>query len=140
MKKVLFIIGLMFAVCFAANAQFASGKQLPGVTTDSIKTGALVVTKYISLSGGYISTSVQVNVSKVSGTPAGSVKIYGSVDGTNYVLASTDTLAISNIALGTKIWTITNAPYSKLKVVGTGTGTMKAILDTWYLARKTITE
>lgn len=139
MKKFIIILVALF-IATVANAQFASGKQLPQVTTDSIKTGALTVTKYITLTGGYSTVSVQAVITKVSGTPAGNGKLYGTIDGTNYVQIGTDTLAIANQTTSTKIWTITNIPYAKLKIVYTGVGTMNALAKTWYIARKTITE
>lgn len=139
MKKILILL-FLFALLGSTSAQFASGLMIKQTTSDTIKTGALTVTKYITLTSGYNAVGIQSVVTKVDGTPAGNAKLYGSIDGTNYVQISADTLAIANVATSTKIWTLTGIPYAKLKLVYTGVGTMRALEKTWYTARKTITE
>lgn len=112
---------------------------MPLTTSDSIKTGVLTVTKYITLTGGYSTVSIQPIVTEVSGTTAGKVKLYGSVDATNYVLL--DSLVLSDVTTAqTKVWNITPNKYAKYKVEAVGTGTMNAVLRVWYLCRKYITE
>ena len=138
MKKLILLITL-FAFTVMASAQFTVGVKLANATTDSIKTGALTVTKYISLSAGYMNVSIQPVVTKVSGTVGGIARLYGTVDGTNYI-ATKDTLTLTDIATNTVIWKITTSPYAKYKIVAVGTGTMNAVMRTWYLARKTITQ
>ena len=138
MKRVILMVALL-ATYFIASAQFSSGVKLPSVVGDSVKTGALTVTKYISLSAGYSTVSVQPVLTKASGTVLAGIKLYGTVDGTNYVQIG-DSIACTNITTNTSIWTLTNTSYAKLKIVYKGYGTMSAYSTTWYLVRKRITE
>ena len=140
MKKFL-VIAFLFAFIGGAFAQWTTGVKIAAAATDTIKTGALTVTKYLPVTAGYSTIAIQPVVTKTSGTVLAGIKIYGTVDGTNYVLigAASDSLACTNVATNTKIWTITNAPYTKIKIVGTGYGTMNALLSIWYVVRKTIT-
>jgi len=97
-----------------------------------MKTGALTVTKYITLSAAYSTVSIQPVVTEVSGTTAGKVKLYGTIDGTNYV--QLDSLVLADVTTAqTKIWNITPNKYPKYKVEGVGTGTMNAVLRVWYV-------
>lgn len=141
MKKI-FLLAFLFAFIGAASAQWSSGVKITQTTSDTIKTGSLTVTKYLTLTAGYSTVSIQPVVTKTSGTVLAGVKIYGTIDGTNYVLigAVSDSLACTNQTTNTKIWSITNCPYPKIKIVGQGYGTMNALLTVWYVARKTITE
>jgi len=133
MKKILILFALLI-VGFYANAQFTSGYKLPAATTDSIKSGSLTVTKTFALTAGYSTVSIQPVVTKVSGTVAGTVVLYGTVDGTNYV-STGDTLTLTDVATKTVIWNVTPAKHAKYRVVAVGTGTMNALLSVWYLAR-----
>ncbi len=137
MKKFLVLVFLFASLC--VSAQFSAGVRLPLAATDSMEVGQLTVTKYITLTAGYSTVSIQPIVTEHSGTTAGKVKLYGSIDATNYVLV--DSLVLADVTTAqTKIWTITPNKYAKLKIEGVGTGTMNAVLRVWYLARKTIME
>jgi len=137
MKKFL-ILAFLFIFVGMASAQFTIGVQVPIATTDSMEVGQLTVTKYISLTGGYNTVSIQANVTEFSGTTAGTVKLYGTIDGTNYVQIG-ESLTLSDVTtVQTKIWNITPNQYAKYKIVGVGIGTMNAVLRVWYLCRKNI--
>lgn len=135
MKKYILIFALLISVVLGANAQFTVGVKMPQTTSDSIKTGALTVTKYLTLQGGYQSVSISTIVTKVSGTIAGKVYIAGTIDGTNYS-AALDSMTLSNVAVNQKNWLITGNPYWKYKIWGVGSGTMNGVLTAWYLVRK----
>ena len=135
MKKYILIFALLVSVVLSSTAQFTVGVKMPQTTSDSIKTGALTVTKYLTLQGGYESVSIATVVTKVSGTVAGTVYIAGTVDGTNYT-AALDSLTLSNVTTNHKIFMVTGNPYWKYKIWGVGSGTMNGVLTVWYLARK----
>jgi len=137
MKK-LFLLITLFAFVGMASAQFTAGAKLSQATTDSIKTGALTVTKYITITSGYNTLSIQPVITKVSGTVAGKIYYAGTIDGTNYI--TQDSLVLANITTNTKIFVSQPAKFWKYKIWGVGTGTMNAVMTVWYLARKTITE
>lgn len=128
MKKLLFI-AFMFAG-IAAHAQKGSGVVLPLAVGDTIKnTGT--VSKYLTFTGGYNGTSVQVVLNKISGTGAGTVQLQGSVDGVNYVnLGSAFT--ITDVATQSQVFYVTNPLPYKIKVLCTGSGTEAVQVRVWY--------
>src|ERR1700688_4205489 len=105
-------------------AQKGSAVKLPLAVGDTIiNTGT--VSKYITLSGGYNGTSIQVIVSLLSGTGAGTVQLQGSLDGVNYVnLGSAFT--ITNTATQSQIFYVSSPLPYKIKILGTGSGTESA--------------
>lgn len=137
MKKFIFIL-ILAVISVGANAQFARGVKMTQATTDTIKTGALTVTKILPLTAGYSTVSIQPVLTKKSGTVAGKVYLYGTVDGTNYI--KLDSLTLSDQATNTAIFNVTPAKHSQYKIQGVGNGTMNALLSVWYLVRKYITE
>lgn len=131
-----------------------------GNVEDTIN-NAETVTKYLKLTGSYQSMSIQVVITKISGTVGGTVTIVGSNDGTNFVdicrasVAATtlrpaykDTLTPANQTTNTKIWTFTNAatiesgqtpnfaPYLYYGIKYVGTGTMSAKIRGYVVPRK----
>jgi hypothetical protein len=129
MKKLL-LLSVFALTVFAAQAQKGSGVVLPLAVGDTIKnTGT--VSKFITLSGGYDGTSVQVVLSKISGTGAGTVQLQGSVDGVNYVnLGSAFT--ITDVTTQTQIFYVGNPLPYKIKVLCTGSGTEAVQVRVWY--------
>lgn len=83
--------------------------------------------------------SIQIVVTKVSGTVAGTAVLYGSNDLKNYVAIGADSLTLADQTTNTKIWVIpatTGVVYAKYKVVVTGSGTMKATCKAYITALK----
>lgn len=86
--------------------------------------------------GGYASTvSITWTATKQTGTVAGTVTLYGSVDGVNFVAitgnlglnqTSIATFTPTDVATQTKTWVLQNNPYSWYEVSWTGAGTMAA--------------
>jgi hypothetical protein len=82
-----------------------------------------------------LSTTIQVNITKISGTVAGTVTLQGSLDGTNYNTATSGALAITatytatDVASQSKSWVIVNNPYRYYRVTWTGAGTMAASMS-----------
>jgi hypothetical protein len=133
MKKLIFIA--VFAIfSISAFAQSGSGVKLPLAVGDTIL-NTTTVSKVISTTGGYSGASVQVILTSQSGTPAGSVKLYGSTDnGTTYdqiAASSADTLAIGASALH-YTWRVASPLPAKLKVVAKGTGSQHTLVTVWY--------
>lgn len=78
----------------------ATASQAQVVITNGSNTDTLTNTDTLSAAKSVTSDanmlwSVQVNTDRVSGTLAGVVRIYGSNDGTNYIVLP-DTIAITN--------------------------------------------
>lgn len=124
MKKILFSIliltGLMAMTSVTANAQNTM------TATKNLHTNADTSTHTLKVVGGMDIVTIQVFGVKTSGTPAGTVVLRGSLDGTNYV--NLDTLNGLNYQVGS--YTITNT---------TGTQTNAWTLDksryVWYQLR-----
>lgn len=119
MKKLIFLLALgLFA--FGANAQTSM--------TGSGDTIANTATKYLTLTvkGAATNVSLQIVTTKINGTVAGTSILQASLNGTNYVDISTDTLANTNVTTNTKIWNVTPNKYLYYRIKTTGVGTMSA--------------
>jgi hypothetical protein len=133
MKKLISLMLVAF-VALATFGQYGTAYQFPVVAGDTI-TNTGTANKVITATGGYSDIAIQVVLTKVSGTAAGTVKVEGTLDGTNYY-ALGDTLAGRDAATVTKIFTHSGTPYVKYKVTFTGAGTMVTKWKVWYTLRK----
>lgn len=70
--------------------------------------------------------SIEIVVTKISGTVANYCILMGSVDGVNYINVNTDTLTCTNTTTNKKVWVIDGNPYEYYKVHSVGAGTMAA--------------
>lgn len=114
--------------------------QAYGSTSDTVVNTA---TGYVgvTVSGTYHRLALQVVITKISGTVAGTVTIQGSVDGTNYVTVNSGfidatTHTATNVATSTKMFTITGSPYKYYRASYTGSGTMSATIKGYLVANK----
>lgn len=121
------------AVSFSAYAQQAT--LMPLVAGDTIVNGA-AVSKVIPISAGYSGIAIQPVITKISGTVGGTVVIWGSLDGVNYKSLATLIASMANQTTNTDVYTLATAPYTYLKVVSTGTGTMSAKVRIYYVLRR----
>lgn len=91
MKKLFFLFALVVGLAATSYAQ-----QATRVTVDTL-TNADTADIVINSTAGYTSLAIQTISTKVSGTTAGTVIVYKSLDGTNWVAAG-DTLTLSNVS------------------------------------------
>lgn len=71
--------------------------------------------------------SIQLVVTKVSGTISGTAKPQGSIDGANWVdLPSQTAFTLTDVATQSTIWYVQNQRAAKYRVLVTGSGTMVA--------------
>jgi hypothetical protein len=133
MKKI-FLIGLMVGLLFTSQSYAQRATVFPLVSADSL-TNADTVNKVITLTAGYSGISIQPIVTKVSGTAAGSVVLYESLDGTNYK-STGDTLSLTNTTTQSAIWHKTSPVPVYYKVTGISSGTVVEILRVYYVARR----
>jgi len=79
-----------------------------------------------------VNTTIQVNVTKISGTVGGTISLQGSLDGTNWKALNTaeTQTALATItatdATNSYHWRLTGSPFLYYRVSWTGTGTMAA--------------
>lgn len=133
MKKFLFSI---IAFLFAFSNVNAQAVKMTG-SGDSLSNTA---SKSCTYKVPYTPTSVSIHYTllEASGTPAGKTYLYGSVDGTYYVILDSMTATnYTNQTINTKVFTVTNPKsYVYYKTTSTGVGTMKVYISAWILTRK----
>lgn len=138
MKKLITVLScaLLF-IALGASAQSGYLKRASDSKTTDTLTNAATSNLQLPISGYQNVVSIQALVTKLTGTTGGNVFLYGSNDGTNYVVVPSkrndgatrlDTLILANSAgVQSKIFRVENSPYTyyQLRTVGTGTQTTK---------------
>lgn len=120
----------MFAFVAISNAQ-----SVVMTGTDTVtNTGTVELTQRII--GTPTNISIQVKLTKLSGTVNGYTTFYGSMDGVTYTLLDT-AMDASDVATNTAFYHVENPKdYVYIKLIHTGVGTMSAILSARILIRK----
>lgn len=137
MKKLITLIACLF--CFGvAQAQQptvpAGRGEYVGKVMDTTITNAGTPAAIIPVIGNKGVVSFQYVITKTSGTVAGSIALYGSLDGgTTYALINSYTL--TDATASTSL-TYNYAGYSKYKVLVTTSGTQISNHKIWVLYRQ----
>jgi hypothetical protein len=132
MKKILSILLVALSVSFASHAQFAT--VMPLAVGDTIaNTGT--ASKVISATGGYAGAAIQVILTKISGTGAGTVKLMGSNDNSNYTQIGSS-FTITDVASQNTVFYVASPLPVYLKVLATGSGTESVVQTVKYVFRK----
>jgi hypothetical protein len=121
MKKLFSILAL---ICFSIglNAQIVSTMAL----STALMTNSTAVTATLQTKSVCGNISIQAVATKSTGTVAGTVQVSASLDGINYIALTSSTLALTDIATNSAIFTYSVNNYLFWKVTFTGTGTMVA--------------
>jgi hypothetical protein len=110
---------------------FATTKNYDTVTT-------VAKSQVINVTGFYDTFDVQFNVQKNTGTPGGSAKLYGSLDGVSFPYqigkATNDTLAVTNKTLQAYIWRLGMPDFPYYQVIYTPAGTQSVYIYTQWFA------
>lgn len=128
----------MLLIGFGATAQTSGLVRLKSTTTtktlDTVtNTGARTQRYEIK---GYNDVTFQTTITKISGTVAGTIGLYGSVDGVAYSLIGS-TQTPTNVASQTLVFPqVATTPYQYFQVTYTGAGTMSASFSTPALYRQ----
>lgn len=133
MKKVrLIITGVLLTAIVAfsstTQAQYADMLSASGATTETAVNTTAVYLRTISTKAN-TTTSIVVNVTKVSGTVAGTVVLQGSNNGTDFRTLPTAVAAsftATDVAAQGITWVLTGNPYRYYQVLYTPAGTMNA--------------
>ena len=148
MKKVaIFMLLSMLLLTVLSFAQSTSktvilksdvpGKTASQAVADTFSTSALTKTQTAEIPGFNDLVSVQVILSRISGTAAGKIYLLGSIDGSNYARAGgADSLVIVNVASQSKIFEVTPSRFVKYRIQAVGTGTLSVRLNSVALIRK----
>ena len=138
MKKLIFLFALVIAFSTVTNAQRA--KQIPVVAGDTVSTSTSLdtVSKVISATAGYSAIGIQVVGTRISGTVTAKAYLYGSLDGSNYII--TDSSAAFTTGTVSYAFLKTTSPYTHYKVqvrtVGTTASTEVLAVAVWYVLRR----
>lgn len=139
MKIKLWILSFSFVallLCAAQNESKAQVRDLYssyGLTSDTVVNTAVGYLQ-TTVKGNYREEIIQVVVTEISGTTAGTVSILGSLDGSNFialkleeVATAVNTFAPADVGTAqTYMWRIKNNPAYYYRVSYTGAGTMSA--------------
>jgi hypothetical protein len=136
MKRILIIAMVAFVATIVFPETVYAQKDLKSihsVTSDTVTNTATVylTSPQVNFNKG-ANTTVQVNVTKISGTVGGTISLQGSIDGTNFKALNTpDTqtaLATVTATDATNVyhWRLAGNPFTYYRVSWTGTGTMSA--------------
>lgn len=133
MKRLIFILAFIAATVVAMAQTTVVGPGLydlrsTAYTTLTVDTVVNTATATLTLRVKGVGSSVGVQwvATKISGTVAGTVSLYGSIDGTNYSSISSSTFTATNVASQNFIWQIVGNPVAYYRVTWTGAGTMSA--------------
>jgi hypothetical protein len=145
MKNLLFIVfavaALLVAPHIETQAQSKSFTSPYSLSSDTVTNAGVA---YLTVRASQNNTSystVQVVVTKISGTVGGTISLQGSVDGTSYKALNT---AETQTALATITatdasnvyhWRLNGNPFQYYRVSWTGTGTMAASFTAQLLHR-----
>ncbi len=143
MKKFMTILVVMMAMAlsYTNTAKAQSATLFPLVYGDTIiaSSSSDTVSKVIPVTAGYSVMGVQVNATKVSGTVALKAYIYGSMDGSNYVI-SDSSAAFADQTTNVVQFQKTTPAYTYYKVMvrppTTAASTQSVIIRVRYVLRK----
>ena len=151
MKKILFLLLLVGVTALSVNtahAQKGYAAIMPTVQGDTLN-NADTVAKLITASAGYSVMGIQVNLTKISGTVAGKVYLYQSLDKVNYTLTDsavystaptfTSTIypgGITPTATNVAIFQKNTTPSVYYMVEAVSSGTVSAALQVLYTTRQ----
>ena len=150
MKNILIILAFLL-IGVASKAQFGSAATFPLVQGDTL-TNTDTIAKVITASAGYNAIGIQVKVNVLSGTLAGKVYLYASMDTRNYALIDSASYAsvpagATNSVFGPSagythvaILNETKAPFTRYLIAPVSSGTVSAPIQVSYTLRKYSTQ
>lgn len=149
MKKLLFLLSLVLFASIGVQAQqylnFYNTVDTDAKTDTVTNTGTATIRADLSgprVSGSY--TTIVWKATKLSGTTAGTIALYGSNDGTNFAALADSTsvpkiqnYTATDVASQTGHWILPGCPYRYLEVRHTGAGTMSGTIEaTAYVSKE----
>lgn len=133
MKKI--IIMFMVAVAMTTCTYAQSGSYNAALGALDTLTNTDTTTYVVSITGNKHTVGFQTDITKISGTVAGYVKVYGSKNGTTY---ETTPLIIDTIGNSSAVYgcSFNYNGYVKYKLQVTSSGTCSFSQTSWVLYRK----
>lgn len=141
MKTILKVVALgaflVFGMTQKANSQVQARTNYAAYlsATNDTLTNADTTTYTVSVTGKKSTISFQTNITKISGTVGGTIKIYGSVDGTNYATTALTTINLTD-ASANHATVYTSNGYQKYRYQIITSGTQACWQKTYVLYRE----
>lgn len=149
MKKFLKLLFVGLFALFSLNVQAqvptgpkityaAVGQALSTPThaaTDTV-TNTTVKYQYAIVQGSNIHVTFQSLFTKVTGTPAGTIVLQGSIDGVNWSGTLGSSFTITDVATQVATFTVVPSQYQYYRIVVTPSGTQSSRINTKVLVRK----
>lgn len=128
---------MLFVVAPTDQASAQTGYFLSSPTHANIDTvdNTEILTQTKQITGYHKVLTIQSTITKISGTVAGTVTLYGSLDGVTYDQIGTDVFTATNVASQCNIWSLGVSGYAYYRVIYAGAGTMSAKIQTYYILR-----
>jgi hypothetical protein len=133
MKKIIALMSFALVLSVAASSQAttyttsATGHDFAGAMATTLDTLTNADTAYydVTITGAKHTVGFQVNVTKLTGTLAGKIDIFGSIDGTNYIPTAIASQISLTDASNVYAFSLTGNHYKKyrLRVMTSGTNT-----------------
>ena len=133
MKK--FILLSLLALVIGITSQAQRVITLPLAAGDTIANTGTATKVLPVFTAGYEGVIVQVNLTKLSGTGAGTTALYGSLDGVNYTQIGSN-YTITNTTTQAAYFSVTAPIPVYLKVLSTGSGTESVKQTILYVPRR----
>lgn len=133
MKK--FIVLSLFSLTLCMGV-FAQAETCPTMIAGDTVVNTATVSKAIRTTGAYSAAAIQIKLTKISGTVAGTTKLQGSLNGTNWEDIGS-AFTHTDVASQAKLFSVTGGvPYTYLRTTSTGSGTMSASILICYVFKK----
>lgn len=130
----IFLFVLAFGlVSFATQAQRAS--LLPLVAGDTIVNTGTVTKTFPALTTSYAGLMAQINLTKISGTGAGTAQLQISLDNVNWI-NSGSAFTITNVASQSSTFSLTYPIPVYARILFTGSGTESVQVVVFYVLRR----
>lgn len=131
---------MILMVSFNASAQTEGTMRSLISTTNSTAldtvTNSGVRSQLLRVPGSFSAVTIVATVTEINGTTAGSVRLWGSLDGTNYALVDSNTFSPADqVAAQSYAWQVKPSTFTYYRVTYTGAGTMAAKLSSRILRR-----
>jgi len=149
MKKFfkLVLIGILALFSAMVHAQAPTGPKITyaavgqalstptHAATDTV-TNTTVLYQYAITQGSNIHATFQSLFTKVTGTPAGTIVLQGSIDGVNWSGTLGSSFTITDVATQVATFTVIPSAYQYYRIVVTPSGTQSSRINTKVLVRK----
>lgn len=135
MKKFLSLLVFSVFLTTAVSAQFTRAKELTIVSADTLANTDTTTKLIPALTNGFNGIIIKPTVTKLSGTAAGKIYLYESLDGVDYGSA-VDSLVLTNQTTNHTMWKRTAPLPVYYKIIGYSSGSVSEVLKVSYILRR----